>query len=94
MGSLFSTSTPSYTPVAYTPASSTTPSSTQTVTNRDDEDETTNETSNDEGDIRDLVRQSARSRSATIQTSYRGVLDENAESLTSLSPQRKSLLGE
>ncbi len=88
MGSLFSTNTPSYAPTQSTVVSPIM----QTVTDKDEVK--ADDTSSEENDIRDFVRKSTRSRSATIQTSYRGVLDEDEGSLTSIVPQRKSLLGE
>lgn len=52
--------------------------------------------SQDEDNVRDVIRRQTRGRSSTIQTSYRGVLEENerASLPTSLSPKRKNLLGE
>jgi len=40
--------------------------------------------------VKDVIRRASRGRSSTIQTSFRGVLGES----NSLSPQRKTLLGE
>ena len=85
MGSLFKTSTPSVTPTLTQPA---------TVKNST-EPEVGEAVSQDEDSVRDAIRRETRSRSLTIQTSYRGVLEEGAKaSSITLSPKRKTLLGE
>ena len=86
MGTLFKTSTPSVTPTLTQPISIQTPV----------EAEVDESGSQDEDNVRDAIRRQTRSRSSTIQTSYRGVLEESesASLSTSLSPTRKTLLGE
>ena len=87
MGSLFSSATPSYTPTQ----SVATNSVTQDVPNDDGVE--TPDLKNEEA-VRDVVRKSSRGRSSTIQTSYRGVLEEGDNAPITLTPQRKNLLGE
>lgn len=92
MGSLFSPSTPAYSPVSYsppvrtisTPAPVASISSPSTVTNTDSK--------TDEDIAKDIIKRTTRGRNSTIQTSYRGVLDPISNG--TIAPQRKSLLGE
>ncbi len=83
MGTLFSTpSVPTYSPVKYVaPISATTEEVAEMGGNQK---------SSDEGVVKDTVRRTLGGRNATIQTSYRGVLNQGNK----LSPQRKTLLGE
>ena len=85
MGSLFSRpSMPTVSPVSYVPTS-TTITETPSV-----ETTTTPSSSESEDAVKDIIRNTTRGRSSTIQTSFRGVLGET----NTLVPQRKSLLGE
>ena len=89
MGSLFSPpSVPTFSPVQLTPQASV-----NKPTPTESEPQTPNtETEIDEQEIvRDIVRRNFRGRNSLIQTSYRGVLNDES---TSLAPQRKTLLGE
>ena len=87
MGSLFSPSVPSVSPVQFvpsTPAPSTTAQQTQKETQQN-----TPDTSQEES-VKDVIQRRTRGRSSLIQTAVRGVLNEGS----ALAPQRKSLLGE
>ncbi len=90
MGSLFSPSVPSYSPVSYTPQVVSAPKQTPTQPTEKTQQNRQAETP-DEEVIRDVIKRSTRGRSSLIQTSYRGVLGEAS---TPTAPQRKSLLGE
>ena len=84
MGSLFSSpSVPTVSPVAYVPSSQSQTNIPQIPSSPAKPDET-------EEAVRDIIRKSSRGRSSTIQTSFRGVLDETS----SLAPKRKTVLGE
>lgn len=84
MGTLFSKpSVPAYSPVQYV-------SPTSTQENVSDSEVSQSETLNEEEAVKDVVRRASRGRNTTIQTSYRGVLNQDNK----LSPQRKTLLGE
>ncbi len=86
MGSLFSSpSVPTYSPVQYVP-----PQSVQKNSANEKPTPSINQDSDDENQVKDVIKRSARGRNSLIQTSYRGVLGE----ANALVPQRKSLLGE
>jgi hypothetical protein len=90
MGSLFSPSVPTYSPVSYTPAAIQT--SPQPQQNESPETQQNTQTdSNEEDVVKDIIKRNTRGRSSLIQTSYRGVLGEAS---APTAPQRKSLLGE
>lgn len=88
MGSLFAPSVPRYNPVSYAqpvtqqiPAPSTLP------------ENPISEAKTDEDIAKDIIkRTTTRGRNSTIQTSYRGVLSPISN--VTITPQRKSLLGE
>lgn len=83
MGTLFSTpSVPAYSPISS--------ASSSTETSVSDSEVPSAEIPNDENAVKDVVRRASRGRHSTIQTSYRGVLGQG----NTLSPQRKTLLGE
>ena len=89
MGSLFSSpSVPTVSPVAYVPSSQSQTNVAKTVSTQTSS--STSQPDDTEDAVRDIIRKSSRGRSSTIQTSFRGVLDETS----SLAPKRKTLLGE
>jgi hypothetical protein len=88
MGSLFAPSVPRYNPVTYSQ-----PVTQQKSTPSTLPENPVSETKSDEDIAKDIIkRTTTRGRNSTIQTSYRGVLTPLSSG--TITPQRKSLLGE
>jgi hypothetical protein len=90
MGSLFSTpSVPTVSPVSYVPQQVAPPSTSINPTTVKDTSQNKKK-EDDDAAVKDIIKRATRGRSSTIQTSFRGVLEE----ANTLAPKRKTLLGE
>jgi|GEM_PF-1508794 len=99
MGSFFAPSVPTYSPVTYTPPQTTSTLSSDTTSNDQTTESTTTTTTSETEAINDVIKRTNRGRSSLIQTSYRGVLNEQSDAsdstpLSNFTPKRKTLLGE
>ena len=91
MGSFFSPSVPKYSPVTYTPPQSVTSTTTYTPSPSESDNGENQQNSDDTQAITNVIKRN-RGRSSLIQTSYRGVLNEESDGINA--PKRKTLLGE